>query len=359
MSSFPSVVAINSIDLPVLNYRDHRVITTEYLAQLYGTETVRIRQNHVRNADRFEQDRHFFKIEGDELSSLKILGSKIDKHTTSIILWTERGAARHAKMLETDQAWNVFEKLESAYFDGAIQSASLPPVSTPHILESSLVLDYRGIPIRFLIDETGYWQATYKDVATALGYVGDAYTAARLLLKNSIKPGDRHLRHPLYGDLISLSGLETAFAQCERSRAYSPDRADNAKALRHWIAGIAAPLVAQPASAGRLLARPAGQLVLASDPDYQQSSQLLSLWYQSLGESPYRAADVLQRASGDLAAALTNVARNRWFSTQFSAKRLGKWLSLRQGKSVDGLVIHSDIDRSRHVRLWAVRQGSA
>ncbi|EEK9283034.1 ORF6N domain-containing protein, partial [Salmonella enterica subsp. enterica] len=27
-----------------------------------------------------------------------------------------RGAARHAKMLETDQAWEVFEKLEDCYF---------------------------------------------------------------------------------------------------------------------------------------------------------------------------------------------------------------------------------------------------
>ncbi|KAA9920381.1 hypothetical protein, partial [Escherichia coli] len=34
-----------------------------------------------------------------------------------LILWTERGAARHAKMLETDQAWEVFEKLEDSYFN--------------------------------------------------------------------------------------------------------------------------------------------------------------------------------------------------------------------------------------------------
>ncbi|MDR8143073.1 hypothetical protein XC08_22250, partial [Acinetobacter baumannii] len=29
---------------------------------------------------------------------------------------TERGAARHAKMLDTDQAWEVFEQLEDCYF---------------------------------------------------------------------------------------------------------------------------------------------------------------------------------------------------------------------------------------------------
>ncbi len=34
----------------------------------------------------------------------------------SLHLWTELGAARHAKMLETDKAWDVFEQLEDNYF---------------------------------------------------------------------------------------------------------------------------------------------------------------------------------------------------------------------------------------------------
>lgn len=42
---------------------------------------------------------------------------KISPKTRTLILWTERGAARHAKMLETDQAWEVFEKLEDSYFN--------------------------------------------------------------------------------------------------------------------------------------------------------------------------------------------------------------------------------------------------
>ncbi|HHN9115727.1 TPA: ORF6N domain-containing protein, partial [Escherichia coli] len=43
-------------------------------------------------------------------------GLQISPKARSLILWTERGAARHAKMLETDQAWEVFEKLEDCYF---------------------------------------------------------------------------------------------------------------------------------------------------------------------------------------------------------------------------------------------------
>ncbi|KFC09015.1 putative phage protein [Trabulsiella guamensis ATCC 49490] len=97
------------------------VITTDLLAQLYGTESVRIRQNHSRNESRFVAGKHYFLVEGGELRELKHRVSqsysvKIARNVRSLVLWTERGAARHAKMLETDQAWEVFEKLEDCYF---------------------------------------------------------------------------------------------------------------------------------------------------------------------------------------------------------------------------------------------------
>ena len=37
--------------------------------------------------------------------------------TRVFYLWTKRGAARHAKMLNTDRAWEVFEALEDNYFN--------------------------------------------------------------------------------------------------------------------------------------------------------------------------------------------------------------------------------------------------
>ncbi|MBS8891536.1 ORF6N domain-containing protein [Escherichia coli] len=96
------------------------VITTELLAQLYGTEPVRIRQNHHENKARFVEGKHFFKVVGNDLKELRVAlnysQNLISPKTRSLILWTERGAARHAKMLETDQAWDVFEKLEDCYF---------------------------------------------------------------------------------------------------------------------------------------------------------------------------------------------------------------------------------------------------
>lgn len=114
------------------------VITTDMLADVYGTEVINIQVNHSRNKNRFIEGKHFYKITGSILkefknwltkSKLVYKGSEIiSKHAKSIILWTERGAARHAKMLDTDNAWDVFEALEDFYFakkEGAQQKINL------------------------------------------------------------------------------------------------------------------------------------------------------------------------------------------------------------------------------------------
>ncbi|MBV7133661.1 ORF6N domain-containing protein [Escherichia coli] len=130
--------------LSLIAYNQIPVITPELLAQLYGTETVNIKMNFSRNSARFVQGKHFFKLEGNELREFKHRLSlsesvsrevtesypvKIARNVRSLILWTERGAARHAKMLETDQAWEVFEKLEDCYFSlkqpAAVQNTSV------------------------------------------------------------------------------------------------------------------------------------------------------------------------------------------------------------------------------------------
>ncbi|EAB9752427.1 ORF6N domain-containing protein [Salmonella enterica subsp. salamae] len=102
------------------------VITTELLAQLYGTKIKNISDNFLNNTTRFVVGKHFFKIEKNELREFKNRPETIGlvgKNARSLILWTERGAARHAKMLETDQAWEVFEKLEDCYFSQKRPSA--------------------------------------------------------------------------------------------------------------------------------------------------------------------------------------------------------------------------------------------
>ncbi|EDV9203275.1 ORF6N domain-containing protein [Salmonella enterica subsp. enterica serovar Monophasic] len=112
-----------SIDkLPITTHCNIPVMTTEMLADLYDTEPKLIRQNYQRNADRFIEGKHCFKLIGEELRAFKNESSQrgllnIAPRVSHLFLWTGRGAARHAKILETDKAWEVFEKLEDFYFD--------------------------------------------------------------------------------------------------------------------------------------------------------------------------------------------------------------------------------------------------
>ncbi|HFR5730553.1 TPA: ORF6N domain-containing protein [Escherichia coli] len=128
MKTLPTVNTLQ----PIL-HNQIPVITTELLAQLYCTEINNIKVNYTRNAERFVEGKHFFKVAGDELKNLRVTLSNsqntISPKTRTLILWTERGAARHAKMLETNQAWDVFERLEDSYFNQNAQTAATVTVS--------------------------------------------------------------------------------------------------------------------------------------------------------------------------------------------------------------------------------------
>ncbi|EFU8285443.1 TPA: ORF6N domain-containing protein [Escherichia coli] len=119
---------VNPENLPVIEWQGVRVVTTETLAAGYGTTPIRIQQNYIRNEERFVEGKHFFKISGDELKSFRLSFSEsVNKHTTSLVLWTERGAARMSKIVDTDEAWSFFEKMEQAYFRKATPSSNTIP----------------------------------------------------------------------------------------------------------------------------------------------------------------------------------------------------------------------------------------
>ena len=103
-----------------VEHNNQRVVTTEQLARFYGCSADNIWDNFRKNFDRFIEGKHYYKITGDELKALKsqpdVFRLPINKFASVIYLWTRRGAARHAKMLTTDKAWEVFEALEDTYF---------------------------------------------------------------------------------------------------------------------------------------------------------------------------------------------------------------------------------------------------
>jgi hypothetical protein len=116
-----NIAQINNAKVSIVNFKSIPVVTTEMLADFYNTDVNNIKVNHSRNKSRFVEGKHYFKLEGIELKEFKNWVTQsnsvqISKNTRNLTLWTERGAARHAKMLDTDQAWDIFEQLEDCYF---------------------------------------------------------------------------------------------------------------------------------------------------------------------------------------------------------------------------------------------------
>ncbi|OAH25523.1 ORF6N domain-containing protein [Serratia marcescens] len=119
MAKKTELMAVEAKDLQIIEYRGLRVVTTEQLAAGYGATEKMISNNFSRNQNRFIEGKHYFDVEGEELQSLKNLPSLrgvVDKRTPRLRLWTERGAANHAKMLETEQAWSYYDEMVEFYF---------------------------------------------------------------------------------------------------------------------------------------------------------------------------------------------------------------------------------------------------
>ncbi|EPB0870730.1 ORF6N domain-containing protein [Yersinia enterocolitica] len=169
---------MNSIDTlkPIL-HNQIPVITTELLAQLYGTDVSNIKMNHSRNQTRFEDGKHYFKLVGDDLKNLRVTFgySQISPKTRSLILWTERGAARHAKMLETNQAWEVFEKLEDCYFSQNREHRLPSPQQIPNRLNYSFLTTVREgkvVSVRMPREDECFLSfETFKECAERAGYL--------------------------------------------------------------------------------------------------------------------------------------------------------------------------------------------
>ena len=110
---------INPVDtLTRIEYHGLPVLTTEQLAKALsskGDRTVTVdnlKMNFRNNRDRFEEGKHFFKIEGEELDILRVKNfyPQISPKTRTLYLWTKRGVARHCKMVNTDTACSTSRK---------------------------------------------------------------------------------------------------------------------------------------------------------------------------------------------------------------------------------------------------------
>lgn len=94
------------------------VLTTQQLAEAYDTSTDTITRNFNRNKDRYAEGKHYIALEGDEKNRFLDQGQNVRglRNAKTLYLWTEKGAFLHAKSLNTDNAWEVYDRLVDDYF---------------------------------------------------------------------------------------------------------------------------------------------------------------------------------------------------------------------------------------------------
>ena len=106
-------------NLQIIEHEGIRVLATKQLSEVYETSTENIKQNFKRNKERFNEGRDYYLLKGEQLKEfLQVTNSHLQNQSKirSMYLWTERGANRHSKILDTDQAWKQFDVLEETYF---------------------------------------------------------------------------------------------------------------------------------------------------------------------------------------------------------------------------------------------------
>lgn len=106
-------------ELQITEYKNIRVLTTQQIAEAYETDRKTISYNFNHNKSRYVEGKHFIKLEDDE--KMKFI-NRLENHdglknAKVLYLWTEKGALLHAKSLNTDMAWEVYDRLVDNYFE--------------------------------------------------------------------------------------------------------------------------------------------------------------------------------------------------------------------------------------------------
>ena len=106
-------------ELAVTEYKEIRVLTTQQIADAYGTDAQVVTNNFNRNKDRYVEGKHYICLTGEDLREFKTKNQNdlSSSRINQLYLWTEKGAFLHAKSLNTDKAWEVYEHLVDTYFN--------------------------------------------------------------------------------------------------------------------------------------------------------------------------------------------------------------------------------------------------
>lgn len=117
--------------LTPIEHNDQRVLLTSQLAESYETAERTITDNFNNNKARYMEGKHYFLLQGEELKAFKRENENFGfaPNLNKVYLWTEKGALLHAKSLNTDKAWEVYDQLVETYFKAKALQTNLSELS--------------------------------------------------------------------------------------------------------------------------------------------------------------------------------------------------------------------------------------
>ncbi len=162
------------MNLVIIEHAGERVLTTEQLAEAYECKAVNIRKNFITNADRFVEGKHYFRLAGEELKQFKdnvTFSNFVGKNANSLLLWTHRGASRHCKMLGTDKAWEMFDRLEETYFNPKSKQLILTEQMAQGLLAAKELLEAKNKQVKELTETCSQQQQVIGELKPKADYV--------------------------------------------------------------------------------------------------------------------------------------------------------------------------------------------
>ena len=205
-------------NLQIIEHEGIRVLTTKQLAEAYETTETNIKTNFNRNKERFIEGRDYYLLKSAELKEFKNYvtdSNLVDSRAPQLYLWTERGANRHSKILDTDMAWKQFDVLEETYFKvksmSAMQILKLQNAALMEVDEKAEYIDSRVTNLENTTTVDSRKQYTLRKIAsaTAVRVLGGKDSQAYLELHHKVfcqlwRDYKDYFKIPSYRDTLKI-----------------------------------------------------------------------------------------------------------------------------------------------------------
>ena len=205
-------------NLQIIEHEGIRVLTTKQLAEAYETTETNIKTNFNRNKERFIEGRDYYLLKSAELKEFKNYvtdSNLVDSRAPQLYLWTERGASRHSKILDTDMAWKQFDILEETYFKvksmSAMQLLKLQNQALVEVDEKVEYIDSRVTNLENTTTVDSRKQYTLRKIAsaTAVRVLGGKDSQAYLELHHKVfcqlwRDYKDYFKIPSYRDTLKI-----------------------------------------------------------------------------------------------------------------------------------------------------------